>query len=236
MKVMALVLRLMAFLAGIFERIDSRLQYRWRRLASTVTAARCALPGTHVYLGRGTSVKGHRHIHLEGRFVAQARNRIEAIDRHGSQHFTPRVQIGDGVSMEYDCHIGCVNEVRIGAGVLIASRVYVSDHTHGGTDAEDLMLAPNTRPIISKGPVIIEDDVWLGEGVSVMPGVRIGRSSVIGANAVVTRDIPPFSVAAGVPARVIKTLKPEAQPARRLFYGSGAADDVHNTTSPGSEL
>lgn len=216
--------------------IGIALSYRWRRVCSVFVASRLGHTSGHVYLGKDCVIKGHRHIHLEGRFVALARNRIEAIDRHGSQRFTPRVQIGDGVSMEYDCHIGCVNEVRIGARVLIASRVYVADHTHGGTDAEDLMIAPNARPIISKGPVIIEDDVWLGEGVSVMPGVRIGRSSVIGANAVVTRDIPPFSVAVGVPARIIKTLKPEAQPARPFCYGAGTADDVPNSTNPGSEL
>jgi acetyltransferase-like isoleucine patch superfamily enzyme len=196
----------MSKILALGARVALAVSYRWRRLCSAIVASRFGHSRGHVYLGKDCVILGHRHIHLEGRFVALARNRIEAIDRHGPHRFTPRLQIGDGVSMEYDCHIGCVNEVRIGARVLMASRVYISDHAHGGTTAEDLALAPNARPVISRGPVIIEDEVWLGEGVAVMPGVRIGRSSIIGANAVVTRDIPPFSVAVGAPARVIKTV------------------------------
>jgi len=202
------------------------LSYQWRRLCSYFVARRFGYSPAHVFLGKDCVILGHKYIHLDGRFVALARNRIEAIDRHGPQRFTPRLQIGDGVSMEYDCHIGCVNEVRIGARVLMASRVYISDHAHGGTDGEDLMLPPNVRPVISKGPVIIEDEVWIGEGVAVMPGVRIGRSSIIGANAVVTRDIPAFSVAVGAPARVIKTMKPEAPAARPFSFKSGVTDDA----------
>lgn len=185
-----------------------KISYIFCRLKSLIVASRFGSSPGHVYLGKDCVILGHSYIYLEGRFVALARNRIEAITEHGSHRFAPRLQIGDGVSMEYDCHIGCVNEVRIGARVLMASRVYISDHSHGGTNAEDLMLAPNERSILSKGPVIIEDEVWLGEGAAVMPGVRIGRSSIIGANAVVTRDIPPYSIAAGAPARVIKTLQP----------------------------
>ncbi len=195
----------MVMILDLSARLAGAASYRWRRLRSVLIARRFGHAPGHVYLGKDCVILGHRHIHLQGRLVALARNRIEAIDRHGEHRFTPRLQIGDGVSMEYDCHIGCVNEVRIGARVLMASRVYISDHAHGGTAAEDLLVPPNARPVVSKGPVIIEDDVWLGEGVAVMPGVRIGRSSIIGANAVVTRDIPPFSVAVGAPARVIKT-------------------------------
>jgi acetyltransferase-like isoleucine patch superfamily enzyme len=211
---------------ALSARVALAVSYRWRRLCSILVASRLGRAPGHVYLGKDCVIMGHGHIHLEGRFVALARNRIEAIDRHGAHRFTPRLHIGDGVSMEYDCHIGCVNEVRIGSRVLMASRVYISDHAHGGTQAEDLMLPPNARPVISKGPVIIEDEVWLGEGVAVMPGVRIGRSSIIGANAVVTRDIPPFSVAVGSPARVIKTLKSVELAARPLSFKSGTSDDA----------
>ncbi|MBB3364152.1 acetyltransferase-like isoleucine patch superfamily enzyme [Mitsuaria sp. BK045] len=214
-------------------RVALAVSYRWRRLCSALVASRFGHAPGHVYLGKDCIVVGHRHIRLEGRLVALARNRIEAIDRHGSHRFTPRLQIGDNVSMEYDCHIGCVNEVSIGARVLMASRVYISDHAHGGTTAQDLALPPNARPVVSKGPVIIEDDVWLGEGVAVMPGVRIGRASVIGANAVVTRDIPPFSVAVGAPARVIKTLPAasDAPPSLALPGVPDTAPDIFKAVS-----
>jgi acetyltransferase-like isoleucine patch superfamily enzyme len=197
---------LLALLAAPLESVSARTHYRWRRLASTLTAARCAEAGTHVYLGRGTRVQGHRHIHIRGRLVAMERNQIVAVQTHGETRFDPTLILGNNVSMENDCHVAAAFHVEIHDDVLMASRVYVSDHSHGGATAADLALAPNDRPIVSKGPVVIEAQVWLGENVCVLPGVRIGRSSIIGANSVVTRDIPPRSVAAGVPARVLRTL------------------------------
>ena len=63
------------------------------------------------------------------------------------------------------------------------------------------------RRLHSKGPIIIEDNVWIGENACILENVRIGKCSIIGANAVVTHDIPPYSVAVGVPAKVIKTIR-----------------------------
>jgi acetyltransferase-like isoleucine patch superfamily enzyme len=200
------LLRLIASLAGPLESVQARIRYRWRRIASTIEAARCAQPGTHIYLGQGTRMQGHRHIQLRGRFVAMERNQIVAVDAHGSARFNPTLILGNNVSMENDCHIAAAFHVEIQDDVLMASGVYVSDHSHGGTAAVDLALPPNERPLVSKGPVVIEAAVWLGENVCVLPGVRIGRSSIIGANSVVTRDIPPRSVVAGAPARVVRTL------------------------------
>jgi len=77
---------------------------------------------------------------------------------------------------------------------------------HGEITAEALKIPPALREVVSKGPVIIEDNVWIGEGVAIMPNLTIGKNSIIGANSVVTSTIPPNSVAAGIPARVIKTL------------------------------
>ena len=67
-------------------------------------------------------------------------------------------------------------------------------------------IAPNYRPLYSKGPVIIEDNVWIGEGAMIMPNIHIGKGSIIAANSVVTSNIPAYSIAAGVPAKVIKSL------------------------------
>lgn len=203
---MTSLLRLLAPLAVLLESLLGRMHYRWRRLVSAVTAARCAEAGTHVYLGRGTRMQGHRHIRIRGRFVAMESNQILALEAHGEFRFDPTLILGNNVSMENNCHVAAAFHVEIHDDVLMASGVYVSDHSHGGTTAADLALPPNERAIVSKGPVVIEAQVWLGENVCVLPGVRIGRSSIIGANSVVTRDIPPRSVAAGAPARVIRTL------------------------------
>ena len=104
-------------------------------------------------------------------------------------------------------HIGACNKIIIEDGVLIASRVFITDHYHGMTDYETLKIPPSERILYSKGNVIIEKEAWIGEGVAIMPGVRIGRNAVIGANSVVTHDIPAYAVAAGNPAKVISVLR-----------------------------
>lgn len=117
---------------------------------------------------------------------------------------TPKMVIGDGCEIGHFNHITCVNSVEIRPKVLTADRVHISDNSHG---YEDPRVPVIDQPILSKGPVVIGEGTWLGENVNVL-SCRIGRNCVIGANAVVTEDIPDFSVAIGVPARVIKRFDP----------------------------
>jgi lipopolysaccharide O-acetyltransferase len=119
----------------------------------------------------------------------------------------PLIRIGSNVAMNDYVHIGAVESVSIGNRVLIASKVFITDHDHGSYGKSgihsDPRVAPAKRPL-SALPVVIEDDVWLGEFVSVLQGVRIGKGSIIGTMSTVTHDIPPFCIAVGSPARVIK--------------------------------
>jgi lipopolysaccharide O-acetyltransferase len=114
---------------------------------------------------------------------------------------------GENVQLNDYVHIGAIEEVRIGSNVLIASKVFISDHGHGSyglsasSDSPD--IPPASRQLDAK-PVVIEDNVWIGEMVSILPGVRIGFGSVIGAGSVVTKDIPARCIAVGNPAKVIK--------------------------------
>lgn len=149
---------------------------------------------------------GGKYISIGDDFDAFPGLRIEAFSRHLNTDFMPRIKIGSRVSINYDCHIGCVNEITIEDDVLIASRVYISDHTHGSLDYSDIRIPPSKRELQSKGSVIIETGAWIGEGACILPGVRIGSHAIVGANAVVTHDVPSYSVAAGIPARVIKSL------------------------------
>lgn len=134
--------------------------------------------------------------------------RVQCIDyfQPTDQHFKPRLILHDHVVVQAMCHIGCIDRVEIGEWSTMGARCYITDHTHGGTSREELLLPPRKRPLVSRGPVKIGKYVHLGEGVCVMPGVTIGDYSVIGAGAVVTRDIPPFSVAVGSPAKIIKQI------------------------------
>ena len=122
-------------------------------------------------------------------------------DENVSLYFGNNIQINDFV------HIAALKEVRIGNNVLIASKVFITDLEHGSyignEDDADPCSIVKDRQLSSKS-VVIEDNVWLGEHVSVLPGVTIGENSIIGANSVVTKSIPANSIAVGIPAKVIK--------------------------------
>jgi serine acetyltransferase len=110
------------------------------------------------------------------------------------------LEIGDGCVFGYNNHITSVKSVKIGNNVLTANNVYISDNIHG---YEDINTPIINQPILFKRQVVIGCGTWLGENAVVI-GAKIGKNCVIGANAVVTKDIPDYSVAVGVPAVVIK--------------------------------
>jgi acetyltransferase-like isoleucine patch superfamily enzyme len=127
--------------------------------------------------------------------------RIEAVNFDGQRSFSPELKIGEGTAVEQFFHVGACELVDIGKNVLIAGRVYITDHNHRFSDIDKPILSQGIEP---GGKVIIGDNAWLGEGCVILPGVTIGSHAIIGANAVVTQDIPPYTVAVGNPARAIK--------------------------------
>lgn len=126
--------------------------------------------------------------------------RLEAVG--DCQSKKPKITIGDGTSINLYFHCGAAESVTIGNDVLIGGRVYISDHDH---IFDDPHLSPG-KCGLRIAPVVIKDGVWLGEGCAVLKGVTIERRAVVGANAVVTKDIPPYTVVAGVPARAIREI------------------------------
>ena len=108
--------------------------------------------------------------------------------------------IGARVIFGHHCTIGCKERIEIGDDCLLAEMVSIRDHDHN--------FARTDIPIRAQGataaPVVIGRDVWLGAKVTVLKGVTIGDGAIIGANAVVTRDIPAMAIAVGIPARVIR--------------------------------
>ena len=162
--------------------------------------------GANFKIKKDYSVYNPHYIEIGVDFKALERFRIEAIDRFGNQFFSPSIKIGNNVSFNTDIHIGCINSIIIGDNCLFASRIFLSDHDHGETTEQMLKLSPMERPLKSKGPIVIKNNVWVGEGVSIMSNVTIGENSVIAANAVVTKDVPPNCVAAGIPAKIIKKI------------------------------
>jgi acetyltransferase-like isoleucine patch superfamily enzyme len=110
------------------------------------------------------------------------------------------LSVGKGCVFGYNNHITSVREVAIGDHVLTANNVYISDNLHG---YEDITKPIIQQPVRFKRAVEIGAGAWIGENVSII-GASVGKNSVIGANSVVTRDIPDYCVAVGAPAVVIK--------------------------------
>lgn len=117
------------------------------------------------------------------------------------------LQFGNNVQINDYVHITAMESVKIGNNVLLASKIYISDCSHGSYFGDGNDSSPNTiptaRPLFAK-PVFIEDNVWLGEFVSVLPGVTIGKGTIVGANSVVAKSLPAYVIAVGTPAKPIK--------------------------------
>lgn len=121
----------------------------------------------------------------------------------GGAH-TPFIQIGKECCFGEFNHITSTNKISIGDNILTGRWVTISDNNHGDISYETLHTAPCARPVVSKGPVIIGNNVWIGDKATVLSGVTIGDGAVIGANSVVTKDVPAYCVVAGNPAKIIK--------------------------------
>lgn len=162
--------------------------------------------GKRILFHRTSTLTGLKNIEIGNYFYAGKRLRIEAIEKYDGGTYYPKVQIGNNVKIEDDCHIACINHILIENNVLIAGRVFITDHFHGSIEPSSLKLPPSRRLLFSKGPVVINDNVWIGEGVVILPNVTVGKNTIIGANSVVTKSVPGNSVIAGNPAKCIKQL------------------------------
>ena len=171
--------------------------------------------GINVYISPRAILKRGRKINLGANVVVERGAKLW-VDTNDSY-----IAIGDDSYISSQCILNTFNGwISLGSNCTVNS--YAILYGHGGLEiGNDVRIAPQVMIMpmnhISKDPhvpirkqgissqgVKIEDDVWLGAGAIILDGVTIGRGSVIGAGAVVTKDIPPHSVAIGVPARVIK--------------------------------
>lgn len=156
-------------------------------------------------------IRGKKFINFGTNLTTGIGCRIEAfpfITKEKIIHFGDNIELNDYV------HIAGLKSVWIGNNVLIASKVYISDIQHGCYNEDDVQDHPNTIPKERKlyhKEVIIEDNVWIGESVSILPGTRIGKGSIIGANSVVSKNILPNTIAVGNPAKPIKKFNFETQ-------------------------
>lgn len=140
--------------------------------------------------------------------VSIGRNCILACwENIGQQQFNSKLTIGNNSIIGDNAHITAINCIKIGNGVLTGRYCTITDNMHGSANFEDIEEAPDNRHMSSKGATIIGDNVWIGDKVTILAGISIGNSAIIGANSVVSHDIPPYAVVGGSPARVIKIIK-----------------------------
>ena len=154
--------------------------------------------GKHVFLGDGVIIysKGSRESVRLGNDVYINFGSVLELDQGGS------IVIGDRTTIQTKCHLSAYcSEIKIGADVQIAPNCAFYPYNHG----MGLGKKMNDQPLFSRGGINIEDGVWLGFGVIVLDGVTIGSESIIAAGSVVNKDIPSGVVAAGVPAKIIRT-------------------------------
>jgi acetyltransferase-like isoleucine patch superfamily enzyme len=126
-----------------------------------------------------------------------------------------------GIKIGCNSLVGEYSVIRGQGGVEIGDRVYTSPFTQ--IIAVNHVFDDPSRPFVDQGitaeGIVIEDDVWLGAGAVITDGVRVGQGAVVAAGAVVTRDVPPYTVVGGVPARIIKKIESNStEPEREIYY------------------
>lgn len=114
-------------------------------------------------------------------------------------NFPENISIGNNVSIHQFCYFDSQDDIIIGSNVSIGNSVKFITSSHNFLDKDNLIKNQG----VTKKPIIIEDNVWIGCGVTILQGVKIGKNSIIGANSLVNKNIPQDSIAAGVPCKVI---------------------------------
>jgi len=132
------------------------------------------------------------HIILKGR---------NSIGSHTLIQGSGIISMGERSYCRAYCVFGVNESITIGSDVMIADAVSIRDTDHVSTRTDKVILSQG----VTTSPVVIEDDVWIGHGATILKGVRIGRGSIVAAGAVVTKNVPSYSIVGGIPAKIIKS-------------------------------
>lgn len=151
--------------------------------------------------GKGCVILGKENICIGENSWFGVGSEVVAYNSHLGQKLNASLNIGNNVRATSRCRITCAGEIVIEDDVLLAPEVFITDHNHGMDPEYKGGYSPQPLQVKS---VRIEKGVWLGQRVTILPGVTVGKHSIIGANSVVTRSVPEYCIAVGNPAKVIK--------------------------------
>lgn len=160
--------------------------------------------GKNALLGYSSALQGAKYISVGNATTFFPETKLTATK---TEFFTPAIEIGEHCQFGRGTHITATNHIHIGNYVLTGAEVLITDNAHGDSTLADTNMPPLERPLISKGEINIGNKVWIGDKVCILPGVTIGDGAIIAANAVVSKDVPAHCVVAGVPAKIVKTIK-----------------------------
>lgn len=158
--------------------------------------------GKKVGFGSNVAIRNARYISLGNNVYLDNNAILQIPEEHiGYGLHKPKLEIEDKVTVGSTTMISAVKSIQIKENVLISQHCFIGDHDHG---YKDINTPIRYQDLTNVKPIVIDEGAWIGANVTVVSGVRIGKNAVIGTNSVVTKDIPDYSVAVGVPTKVIK--------------------------------
>lgn len=197
-----------------FARALSKLHAKVHAFEERERAPRLGSAGPGTVVAMPSSLLNPERLHIGRDTYIHPYCRIEIItanphlDGAALNHNDARIEIGDRCVINSFTHIGAMTRIVMGNDVGIASGVCIEDHHYIYEGASS--GAPLKKQPFRTAEVILEDGCMIGEHAVILPGVTIGANSWVGANAVVTEDVPPYSIVAGVPARVVRQMNPKS--------------------------
>ena len=185
--------------------INNLIKKRWQTMLSHIRILklnrRLGAKAKFINIQKGVIINNPQCVYIGKHVGIGSHTFIGPVIEYAQITYNPKIIIGDGTWIGKHCSIAAINKVEIGRNVLFAGYVHITDHSHG---YEDISCPIAPQRLTSKGAVIIEDDCWLGFNCEILSGVHIGKHCIIAARAVVTKDVPSYSIAAGNPARIVK--------------------------------
>lgn len=162
--------------------------------------------GTRSFVKLPRRLNGRKYIEIGENSCILSHSFVLAVSKYGEGSYSPCIRIGDGVYIGRYVYLAASDEITIADGCVLSEHVYITDLNHGFNPAGGPIMR---QALESKGPVRIGPNSFLGYRAVVMPGVTLGEWCIVGANSVVTRSFPSYSMVVGTPARLIKVYSHE---------------------------